>query len=292
MILWLDDPGCQDVSRVGGKVANLSRLAAKYRVPPGFCLTTKAFQAWVDHQGSSAEELPSELRRQLSDAYGELARRSHVENLGVAVRSSAIDEDGGLASFAGQYESYLNLEGEAAVAAAVLRCWHSAQAERVAEYRQRSGLAAEKLEMAVFVQELVHADSSGVIFSANPVTQNRGEVVINSNWGLGESVVGGTVTPDTFTIDKRDLTVTESTISDKKVMTVRVQDGAEEVAVPRFMRSRPSLSDEQLVQMAQLAMRLEEEMGWPVDLEIAYCGEDLYLLQCRQITTLSEPDES
>jgi len=273
-------------------VANLSRLAAQYPVPPGFCLTTKAFKAWVDHQDGSVEEFPPELRRHVSEAYGELARRSHVERLGVAVRSSAIDEDGGLASFAGQYESYLNLEGDAAVAAAVLRCWHSSRAERVAEYRQRSGLAAEELEMAVLVQELVHADSSGVIFSANPVTQNRGEVVINASWGLGESVVGGTVTPDTFTIDKRDMTVTESTISDKRVMTVRVQDGAEEVAVPRFMRSRPSISEGQLVEMAQLAIRLEEEMGWPVDLEIAYCGEDLYLLQCRQITTLSEPDES
>jgi pyruvate,water dikinase len=291
-IIWLDDSGCQEVSRVGGKVANLSRLAAEYQVPPGFCLTTKAFREWAGHAGGSAEEFPSELLRQLSDAYAELARRSAVENPSVAVRSSAIDEDGGFASFAGQYETYLNLEGDAAVAGAVLRCWHSIRGERVTEYRRHNGLALDKLEMAVLVQELVPADSSGVIFSANPVTQNRDEVVINASWGLGESVVSGTVTPDTFTIDKRDLTVTESKIADKKFMTVRVQDGTEEVPVPRFMRSRPSLSDEQLVAMARLAIRLEDEMGWPVDLEIAYHGEELYLLQCRQITTLSEPDQS
>lgn len=145
--------------------------------------------------------------------------------------------------------------------------------------------------MAVLVQELVAADSSAVIFSANPVTQNRDEVVINASWGLGESIVGGTVSPDTFTIDKRDLTVTESKISDKKIMTVRVQDGTEEVPVPRFMRSRPTLSGEQLVAMARLAMSLEDEMGWPVDVESAYRGEELFVLQCRQITTLTEPDQ-
>ncbi len=294
-IMWLDDEACQEVSRVGGKVANLSRLAAEYQVPPGFCLTTEAYQQWAGQPDGgadgSAHTFPPELLRQLSDAYGELAKRSNVDEPSVAVRSSAIDEDGGLASFAGQYETYLNLVGDAAVADAVLRCWHSAKAERVAEYRQRAGLALERLEMAVLVQELVPADSSGVIFSANPVTQNRDEVVINASWGLGESIVGGTVSPDTFTIDKRDLTVTESRISNKEVMTVRVQEGTEEVPVPRFMRSRPTLSDDQLVDMARLAMSLEDKMGWPVDVECAYRGEDLYLLQCRQITTLTKPDQ-
>ncbi len=291
-IIWLDDTGCQEVSRVGGKVANLSRLAAEYQVPHGFCLTTKAFRQWADRPDGCAEEFPLDLLSQLSAAYGELGQRSDVEQPSVAVRSSAIDEDGGSASFAGQYETYLNLEGDAAVADAVLRCWHSGKAKRVTEYRRRNGLAHDQLEMAVLVQELVPADSSAVIFSANPVTQNRGEVVINSSWGLGESVVGGTVTPDTFTIDKRDLTVTESKISDKRVMTVRAQKGTEEVPVPRFLRSQPSLSGEQLVAMARLAMRLEDEMGWPVDVESAYHGEELYLLQCRQITTLTEPDQS
>ncbi len=271
-------------------MANLSRLAVEYQVPPGFCMTTAAFQEWAGHGDGHADEFPAELLRQLSDAYGELAQRSDAEKPSVAVRSSAIDEDGCLASFAGQYETYLNLTGDAAVAAAVLRCWHSAGAERVTEYRQRYGLALDSIAMAVLVQHRVPADSSAVIFSANPVTHNRDEVVINASWGLGESIVGGTVSPDTFTIDKRDLTVTESKISDKKVMTVLVPDGTKEVTVPRFMRSHPTLSDEQLVAMAELAMSLEDEMGWPVDVESAYCGEELFLLQCRQITTLAEPD--
>ena len=290
-IIWLDDTGCQDVSRVGGKVANLSRLMAEYQVPPGFCLTTAAFQEWVGHGNGRADEFPAELLGQLTDAYSELARRSDAEKPSVAVRSSAIDEDGRFASFAGQYETYLNLTGDAAVADAVLRCWHSTGAERVTEYRQRYGLALDSIEMAVLVQQLVPADSSAVIFSANPVTHNRDEVVINASWGLGESIVGGTVNPDTFTIDKRDLTVTESKISDKEVMTVLAAGGTKEVPVPRFMRSHPTLSDEQLVTMAQLAMSLEDKMGWPVDVESAYCGEELFLLQCRLITTLTEPDQ-
>ena len=146
--------------------------------------------------------------------------------------------------------------------------------------------------MAVLVQHLVPADSSAVIFSANPVTANRDEVVINASWGLGESVVGGTVNPDTFTIDKRNLSVTESKISDKEGMTVLVPDGTREVPVPRFMRSQPTLSEEQLVATAQLVIRLEEKMGWPVDVETAYCKDELYLLQCRLITTLIEPDQT
>ena len=290
-IAWLEDAGCQDVARVGGKVANLSRLAAEYQVPSGFCLTTGAFQEWASHGGGSADEFPPELLRQLADAYGEMARRCDAEQPAVAVRSSAIDEDGRFASFAGQYETYLNLTGERAVADAVLRCWLSTRAERVTEYRQRYGLSLDSIEMAVLVQQLVPADSSAVIFSANPVTDNRDEVVINASWGLGESIVGGTVSPDTFTIDKRDLSVTESRIAEKEVMTVLVADGTREVPVPRFLRSQPTLSEKQMVDMAQLAIRLEGNMGWPVDVESAYCEDELYLLQCRLITTLIEPGQ-
>lgn len=290
-IIWLDETACQDVSRVGGKVANLSRLAGQYRVPPGFCLTTAAFQQWARHVDSCASQFPPALRLQLAEACGEMARRCGTEQPSVAVRSSAIDEDGRFASFAGQYETYLNLVGDAAVAQAVLRCWHSTRSERVAEYRVRYGLALDSIEMAVLVQQLVPADSSAVIFSANPVTRNRQQVVINASWGLGESIVGGTVTPDTYVIDRRDLSVSQATISQKERMTVLVPGGTKEVPVPRFLRSRATLSEEQLVAMARLAISLEERMGWPVDVESAYREDELYLLQCRLITTLIEGDQ-
>ena len=129
--------------------------------------------------------------------------------------------------------------------------------------------------------QLVRADSSAVIFSANLVIHNRDEVVINASWGLGESIVGGTVSPDTFVIDKKTLSVRESNVSEKERMTVMTPNGTEEVSVPRFMRTQAMLSEEQLVDMARLAVALEE----------AYQGDELYLLQCRLITTLTEPGE-
>ncbi len=291
-IIWLDQAECQDVSSVGGKVANLSRLAAEHRVPPGFCLTTAAFRQWAQCEEGDSGEIPPELLRQLDELYAEMALRCDADQPSVAVRSSAIDEDGRFASFAGQYETYLNLEGTQAIADAVVRCWQSTRSDQVMDYRERYGLLSEDIEMAVLVQQLVPADSAAVIFSANPVSHNQEEVVINSSWGLGESIVGGTVSPDTFVVSKQDLSITESRISEKDCMTVMVPGGTKEVSVPRFMRSQPTISEEQAVSMAKLAIGLEEKMGWPVDVESAFKGDELYLLQCRLITTLIEPDQT
>jgi pyruvate,water dikinase len=133
---------------------------------------------------------------------------------------------------------------------------------------------------------LVASDVSAVIFSANPVTGNRDEIMINASWGLGESIVGGTVTPDTFIVRKSDLAITNRTIADKQHMTVSTSGGTHEVEVPRFLRNETSLNDEQVIEMAKLALTLEITMEHPVDIECAYAGGELYLLQCRPITTL------
>ena len=135
--------------------------------------------------------------------------------------------------------------------------------------------------------QMVLADIAGVAFSANPVNKNRDEVVINTNWGLGESVVCGTVSPDTYVVSKSDLQVLEREIAEKEKMTVaHPAEGTREVDVPRFMRGESTLDDAKVIEIAQLARVLEEQMGWPVDIECAYHGETLYLLQCRPITTL------
>jgi len=203
----------------------------------------------------------------------------------VAVRSSAVDEDGTAASFAGQFESYLNVVGVEAVLDAIEKCWQTAVSDRVLAYRQQQGLASAK-PIAVLVQQLVLADVSGVVFSANPVSGNRQEVVINTSWGLGESVVSGEVTPDSYIVRKSDLTILTRTIADKQQMTVPAESGTRSVPVPRFLRKRPSLNDEQILEMSRLACQLESEMGWAVDIECAYHNDTLYLLQCRPITTL------
>ena len=282
-IAWLEDANCQDVACVGGKVANLSRLAAAHRVPTGMCLTTAAYAAWLDSGGGA---WPDALGDELAMRYAEMAARCESEAPQVAVRSSAIDEDGQGASFAGQYETYLNIIGIEAVADAVSRCWASTRSEQVLEYRRQNGLPVDEVQIAVLVQQMVAADMAGVAFSANPINNNRGEVVINMSWGLGESIVGGTVTPDTYIVDKGDLAVKERQIAEKEKMTVAHPEGTREVDVPRFMRGEPTLDNDKAAEVAALARTLEEQMGWPVDIECAYHGETLYLLQCRPITTL------
>lgn len=279
-ILWLGEPAACDLSLVGGKTANLSLLAAKYPVPPGFCLTTEAFDK------RTGGEFPPALYGELATAYRKLADLCGMTEPGVAVRSSAVDEDGAAASFAGQHETYLNVGGVEAVAEAVVRCWASARTERAVEYRRQKGLALGSARLAVLVQRLVPADVSAVVFSANPVTGGREEILINATWGLGESLVGGTVTPDAYVVSKGELALSECRISEKRRMTVAVPGGTREVEMPGFLRDETSLSEGQAVEMAKLALALEEEMGWPVDLECAYAGGRLCLLQCRPVTTL------
>ncbi|HEU5103942.1 MAG TPA: PEP/pyruvate-binding domain-containing protein [Roseiflexaceae bacterium] len=287
-LLWLEQPAAQQIALVGGKAANLSRLAAGYRVPSGFCLTTAAFER--AHRAGPNATLPSSLYAELAAAYRRLAALTDSAEPQVAVRSSAIDEDGDTASFAGQHETYLNVAGVDAIAAAVQRCWMSALAPRALTYRRERGLATDRVRLAVLIQQLVAADVAAVVFSANPLTGARDEVVINASWGLGESIVGGTVTPDTYVARKDGGALLSRTLAEKRRMTVAVPSGTREVDVPRLLQAQPTLSDAQVAEMAELAGSLEQRTGWPVDIECAYAGGALYLLQCRPITTLPRVD--
>ena len=276
-LLWLGDPKSFDAALVGGKAANLSRLARMHhRVPDGFSLPVTVMD----------DAHPHDLRDEIFAATADLMACHSLPELVVAVRSSAVDEDGAIASFAGQHETYLNIVGADAIIQAVTRCWESARSERALEYRRQQGLSVNRLQLAVLVQQLVASDVSAVVFSANPITGSRDEIMINASWGLGESIVGGTVTPDTFIVRKTDLAITSRTIADKQRMTISAPGGTHEVDVPRFLRTEISLNDKQAVEMAKLALSLEVTMEHPVDIECAYAGGELYLLQCRPITTL------
>jgi phosphoenolpyruvate synthase/pyruvate phosphate dikinase len=276
-LLWLGDPGSFDVALVGGKAANLSRLARMYpRVPDGFCLPVTVMD----------QAHPFDLRDEIDCAISDLMACHRLPELLVAVRSSAVDEDSAIVSFAGMHETYLNVTGTEAILQAIVRCWESGRSHQALEYRRQRGLSLEKVQLAVLVQQLIVSDVSIVAFSMNPVTLNRAEVMINASWGLGESLVSGTVTPDTFVVRKSDLEVTSQTIADKGRMTVAVPGGTREVDVPHFLRSEACLNKEQLIEVAQLAVSLEATMGYAVDVECAYASGKLYLLQCRPITTL------
>lgn len=274
-IAWLGEPACHDVTLTGGKAAALSRLAAHHSVPPGFCVTTAACAR------AYGGRLVAHLGAAIAAAY-------HAFPAGpptVAVRSSAADEDGAATSFAGVHESMLNVHGSDALLAAVEYCLESFYAERALAYRREHGLG-DTPRAAVLVQQQIQSDVSIVAFSANPVTRNRDEIVVTASWGLGESLVGGTVTPDSWWVG-RDGSLVAEHLGDKRRMTVAVAGGVREVDVPRVLRSAATLQPEQVAEVARLATALEVETGGPVDIECAVAGGRLYLLQCRPITTLN-----
>jgi phosphoenolpyruvate synthase/pyruvate phosphate dikinase len=282
-VYWLESPECSDPKLVGGKAASLSRLASAYRVPPGFCLTADAS---VDR-----DVIPPDLREELESAYAELGRRLGTADPPVAVRSSALDEDSAGASFAGAHETCVNVIGIEDVAKSVLVCWASAVTERALTYRRSHDLAEPDAPLPVLVQAMVIADVSAVVFSVNPVTGERDEVVINASWGLGESIVGGSVNPDTYYVSRGDSAEVRHDVAIKERMTVAVEQGSKEVGVPWLMRDKPVLDDDQAREMAELAVTLERECGWPVDLECCWFGGQLYLVQCRPVTALPPPGD-
>lgn len=315
LTLPLDSPRAT-LATVGGKGASLARLAAAgLPVPPGFHVTTEAYRAFVaaNHlgeviqraaRGASAADpasltwasaaigaliaqgdLPLEISEAVRDAYAALGD----PDLAVAVRSSATAEDLPELSFAGQQESYLNVRGAEAVIAAVQRCWASLWTARAIGYRARQGIDPAELSLAVVVQRLVPAEAAGILFTANPLTGARDEVMINAAWGLGEAIVSGQVTPDSFVVDKVTQRIRRSEIADKAVQTTRTAEGTREEPVPSALRGAPSLSTEQVADLARLGLRIEELYGHPVDVEWAIADGAIAIVQARPITALPEP---
>ncbi len=275
-VCWLGDPACRDAAAVGSKVANLSCLAADLPVPPGFCLGLPP----------SADSARAALERPFTLAYARLGERCGQPDPPVAVRSSAVDEDSPGASFAGQHETVLNVSGARTGLQAVQACLDSFVSERARTYRRQRGLAPAPARSAVLVQQFVPADVSAVLFSANPVTGDRDEIIVTASWGLGPSIVGGTVTPDTFVLRRGDLRVVRCEPGEKRRMTVPVPGGVREVDVPRRLWQPACLDDAELGAMARLGLDVEARMGWPVDLELVWRSAALYLLQCRPVTAL------
>ena len=262
---FLGDTASGDADLVGAKAATLSRLAARYRVPAGFCLDAAVHVALAPALDGDAS-MRAVLRALVEAGYAELCRRTGRSAI-VAVRSSAIGEDGGETSFAGQHETVLDVEGADAIVQAVLACWRSADSDRAVAYRKEHGITAQP-RVGVLVQEMVPADAAAIAFSADPVTGDRGSVVIDAGRGLGEALAAGTVTPDTYLVRKRDVAIVKRTLAN----------------------ARPALSDEQVREVARLAIALEGESGAPVDIECAFADGTLYLLQSRPITTLGSAD--
>ncbi len=311
-VLALDDASAT-LEMVGGKGASLARMAAAgLPVPPGFHITTAAYRRFVTENGLQEQILAAvsavtpdqpatleEASRQIArlfaqsampDEIAEAIRQAYAElgggDLPVAVRSSATAEDLPELSFAGQQETYLNMHGEAMVLDAVKRCWASLWTARAIGYRARHGIAQEEVSLAVVVQELVPADAAGILFTANPLTGARDQVMINAAWGLGEAIVGGQVTPDTVVVDKVSGAITTQEVTEKDVMTVRTQSGTREEPVPAERRTQAVLSPTQAAELAHLGVQIEDLYGQPMDIEWVLQDGHVSVVQARPITAL------
>lgn len=266
LIEWLGE-AASGADALGGKGASLDRLIRLgHRVPPGFCVTTAAFRAGSDADEAIDAELAAALER-LEAAVAAVTGGPPR----LAVRSSAIGEDGAVASFAGLHETELDVV-PADVPAAVRRCWASLSSAPAIAYRARRGLSNDDAAMAVVVQALVPADAAAVVFTRHPVTGREDRLVITSARGFGDAMVAGTMTPDTLVVDRASGTVVEFVPGD-------AADGA------NGDTSEPVLEPVELSQLVALSLAVEGDFGGAVDIEAALAGGDWYLLQARPITT-------
>ena len=207
----------------------------------------------------------------------------------MAVRSSATAEDLPEASFAGQQETYLNIDSPQALLEAVKKCWGSLWTGRAIAYRARQGIAPQNVALAVVVQLLVPAEAAGILFTADPVSGQRQQALISAAWGLGEAVVGGLVTPDTLLVEKATGRLLERQTADKQVMTVRMDGGTQEAPVPESLRSTPVLTDAAAAELTRLAVQIEDLYAMPMDIEWALVEGKFAILQARPITALPAP---
>ena len=303
-----------DLNTIGGKGRSLSRLSnSGFNVPDGFLVPTAAYRRFVAdndlqsrilnlckptiiegavsfEQASkkiqelfSLYELSSEIESDIIAAYESLPERPPV-----AVRSSANAEDLPELSFAGQQETYLNITGGPAVAAAIRNCWASLWTAQAINYRHEMDIGQDAVAMAVVVQLMVPSDVSGILFTANPTNGERSEMIVNGSFGLGEAVVSGQVTPDTYVVDRESLNIKDTIIGAKDQMIV--SDGTQGVRVESVSAEQQvlsSLSEELLRELCKLALKVEAEFDEvPQDIEWAMVNKELYLLQSRPITNL------
>jgi phosphoenolpyruvate synthase len=303
------------IDLVGGKGANLGELLSQgIRVPPGFVLTSKAYRYFLDYNNLREKiisilkeekdsatassrikqlilsaEIPPDLEEITLNAYEELVKQVGKEIL-VAVRSSATAEDIESASFAGQQDTYLNVE-RSQLFEKIKLVWASLFNERAIEYRKSKGIDSSKVEMAVVIQKMVNSRSSGVMFTLNPANGDRNFIVIESSWGLGEAVVGGMVTPDEVVISKHDLKIVDRRNSKKnlKIIYDPHLKANREVEIQGKESESPSITDEEAIELAKLALKIEKHYEVPMDIEWAIDGDltfpdNVFIVQARPET--------
>lgn len=323
-ILWFEELGEDSVSLVGGKNASLGEMMRRgVRVPSGFAVTTDAYDMFIEHAGlggpihealwgldphdATAVELasvkirrliesaplPRSLEDELAVSYSALGEKLGTPRPQVAVRSSGTGEDTVEASFAGQAETYLYVEGQESLALHTRRCWSSLFTAQAISYRARLGFPPDSASISVGVQSMVDSRVAGVMFTLSPVSGDRSKIVVEASWGLGLSVVGGEVTPDDYWVDKVTLGILRRSICSKLVKYVPDPAGGVAcVDVPPEQREMPCLTDGEVTEIARLGKVLEASYGsardieWAIDARLRF-PDNILMLQCRPETVWS-----
>lgn len=322
-LLWFEQLERKDVDIVGGKSSSLGEMTAKTDVPIpyGFATTAYAYRYFIKESGLEekmrailseltdvensallrsvssrlrdaimAEKMPQDLQDAIGAAYVELGKRVGEENPYVAVRSSATAEDLPDASFAGQQDTYLNVQGAETIIAKVKECYASCFTDRAVYYREKQGFDHIEVALSAVVQMMVFSKTSGVMFTVNVATGDDNNILIEAAFGLGEYVVQGTVTPDNYTISKHDHKIIDRCVNEQDIMLVRKKGGdCEEVQVPEELRKVQTLTDEQILELADYAKKIEQHYGCYMDMEwgVDERTNKIWILQARPETVWS-----
>jgi len=317
-IVWFQEVTKKDVSTVGGKGANLGEMTkAGIPVPPGFIVTSSAYFDFLEktktqdkirsllepldaNNSRQLQQIAAEVRQAILDAPMPLALADKIKKayreLGgglVAVRSSATAEDLPEASFAGQQRTFLNVEGEKEVVTAVQGCWASLFEARAIFYREQQGFDHFKIGIAVPVQRMVQSEASGVMFTLEPVTSDTSKIAIEAVLGLGETIVSGDVTPDTYLVDKDGLKISKKEIASQEWKLIRSDGGKGEEANVKVIltpeeQARQKISDEDIIALAEIGKRLEDWYQFPQDVEWAKEDNQIFIVQTRPVTTIKK----
>jgi len=326
-VVWFENLRREDIPLVGGKNANLGEMIhAGIPVPPGFAVTAQAYKKFITETGIAEKiyntieritadtkspkqfeeasrnvrkiiestSIPEGIQKSIREAYNKLSKTVDLAEVFVAVRSSATAEDLPDASFAGQQETYLNVRGEDELVNKTLKCWSSLFTPRAIFYRTEKGFRHEDVLISVGVQKMVDAKAAGVMFTINPVTGEEDQIVIEANWGLGETVVSGEVTPDHYVVDKKALHIIDRKIAKKTIEHTRNPKTGEtrKVDVPEERQEKPCLTDEEVVKLAELAQHIEayyeapQDIEWAIDRNLAF-PENILIVQSRPETVWS-----
>ncbi len=306
----------KDTLEIGGKAGNLGEMInSKLPVPKGYVLVADAYRIFVSYNKIDKKiekllidvEENNEIIEKTSDSIKALFNQGEIpedliteidklydnfENTKLAVRSSATLEDSIETSFAGQYDSFLNIKDKEQLYNCIKRCWSSLWNIEGLSYRLKNNISNDNLDIGVIIQEFIPGEKSGVVFTSNPINNRRDQMLINSSWGLGEAIVSGKVTPDLWVIEKKNYNILEEEIASKEFMTAQKENGVELKSVATENTKEPSLLKSELIRLLEFCRKIEEYFGYPQDIEWINYKNNFYFVQSRPITTLFPKLES